>query len=85
MLRPQRDKSKHWDQNLVRYKEFCKNYYINLVLSNKLQQVLAERQEIIARYTRAAGINAESQQRIRQRVHQSGYDRSANEQKQARL
>ena len=38
-----------WDKSCEEYIDFCKAYYINLVLTNRYQQLIEQRQELISR------------------------------------
>ena len=38
-----------WDRSCEEYTSFCKAYYINLVLTNRYQQLVEQRQELINR------------------------------------
>ena len=38
-----------WDKSCEEYTDFCKAYYINLVLTNRYQQLIEQRQELISR------------------------------------
>ena len=81
-LREVKEQGPYWDPQTVKYRKFCKAYYVNLVLSNKLQQVLTDRAEILNRFSRAAGIMADHQ-RFKRSQHGNGYHQM-HEQKQQR-
>jgi len=40
------------DQNYQYYKEYCRLYYANLILTNRLQQLLNEKQDLTFKLTR---------------------------------
>ena len=40
---------KAWDKSSEDYVKYCKTYYINLVLTNRLQQMIEQRKDLISR------------------------------------
>ena len=44
--------AQHQDQNYHFYKEYCRLYYANIILTNRLQQLLNEKQDLGYKLTR---------------------------------
>ena len=38
-----------WDKSAASYTKFCKSYYVNMLLSNRLQQMVEQQNDLVSR------------------------------------